>query len=69
VNLKEQYWGTYDEMQSYLEMEKAKERFFSVLQKKGLLPLLQKIMEAEMDLYTQTSSTLTKRMAILLFPK
>lgn len=42
VNLKEQFWGTYDEMQSYLEMEKAKERFFSLLQKKGVAAIVTK---------------------------
>jgi len=42
VNLKEQYWGTYDEMQGYLEMEKAKERFFALLQKKGVAAIVTK---------------------------
>src|SRR4030095_129377 len=42
VNLKEQYWGTYDEMQSYLEVEKAKERLFSFLQKKGVAAIVTK---------------------------
>jgi len=42
ANLKEQFWGTYDEMQSYLETEKAKERFFSLLQKKGVVAIVTK---------------------------
>jgi hypothetical protein len=42
VNLKQQFWGTYDEMQSYLAMEKAKERFFSLLQKKGVAAIVTK---------------------------
>jgi len=42
VNLKEQFWGTYDEMQQYLEVEKAKERFYSLLQKKGVAAIVTK---------------------------
>src|SRR6185295_14437350 len=42
ANLKQQFWGTYDEMQSYAEMEKAKERFLSLLQKKGVAAIVTK---------------------------
>jgi len=42
VNLKQQFWGTYDEMQPYVEMERAKGRFFSLLQKKGVAAIVTK---------------------------
>lgn len=40
VNLKQQFWGTYDEMQPYVEMEKSKERFYGLLQKKGVAAIV-----------------------------
>src|SRR6185436_6058888 len=42
VNLKQQFWGTYDEMQSYLQVEKAKQRFYTLLQKKGVAAIVTK---------------------------
>ena len=42
LNLKEQFWGTYDEMQSYVAMEKAKERFLLLLQRKGVAAIVTK---------------------------
>ena len=42
VNLKQQFWATYDEMQPYVQMEKAKERFYSLLQKKGVAAIVTK---------------------------
>ena len=42
AKLKQQYWASYDEMQPYVQMEKAKERFYSLLQKKGVAAIVTK---------------------------
>src|SRR5436853_2967319 len=42
VKLKEQFWASYDEMQPYVAMEKAKEKFYSLLQKKGVAAIVTK---------------------------
>jgi carboxypeptidase Q len=42
AKLKQQYWASYDELQPYFQMKKAKERFYSLLQKKGVAAIVTK---------------------------
>jgi len=42
VNLKQQFWATYDELQPEFLAEKAKTRFYALLQKKGVAAIVTK---------------------------
>ena len=42
ANLKQQFWATYDEMQPFFLMEKALQRFYSLLEKKGVAAIVTK---------------------------
>lgn len=42
AKLKQQYWASYDEMQPYVQTEKAKEAFYALLQKKGVAAIITK---------------------------
>ena len=42
AKLKDQFWATYEEMQPYVSMKKAKEKFYSMIQKKGAVAIITK---------------------------